>query len=147
MKVKINTKFLDQFEKMLDNIPKAKIGILASSNSREESNSNATIGFKHEFGIGVPKRSFIREPLIQNMMKNLEEAGFNEDTLEEAIKAGGFKQVVQKIGIVGVSTIQDAFNTGFEGKWAPHADGYSNNTGMILVDTQQLRNSIISEVE
>lgn len=145
MTVKVNFKGLEKLLKTLDNIPKAKVGVLSSENSREGEESNASIGYKHEFGIGVPKRSFIRDPLIQNFKEKLSEAGFSEDTLKEAIDNGSLENVIEKMGLVGVATIQDAFNTGFNGQWEPTKR--PNNTGMTLVDTQQLRNSIISEVE
>ncbi|AFC22572.1 hypothetical protein phi1422_0052 [Bdellovibrio phage phi1422] len=137
-----------KFIKALENIPTAKVGVLSGKNSREDSNSNATIGLKHEMGIGVAKRSWLRMPLILKYDEYLRQAGFNEDkVIEQIIEGASFKEMVAKMGIIGVTVIQDAFSTGGFGKWKPHAKGYTNNTGMILVDTQQLRNSIISQVE
>lgn len=128
-------------------LPVVKIGILGSSDGRSKGGSNAEIGMKHEFGIGVPRRSFLRQPIIENLDAYLlKSKAFDKETLAEVVRSHSVLPWLKKVGIVAESIVQDAFDTGGFGKWAPWSPGYSSNTGNLLVDTQQLRNSISSEV-
>jgi phage gpG-like protein len=70
-----------------------------------------------------------------------------EDYLKEVIKTKSVKTWMQKVGVLAEKVIAEAFATGGFGKWKPHSPGYENNTGDILVDTTQLRDSISSEVK
>lgn len=147
--IEIDMKGLNKFVASIKGpIPVIKIGILGDKNSRSQNGSNAEIGAKHEFGVGVPQRSFLRMPLNEKLADYLEESSaFDNDTLNLVVKSGTLKPWLQKIAITAEKVVADAFASGGFGQWRKWATGYSNNTGQILVDTQQLRNSITSEVK
>lgn len=147
----IDTKGLEKLIKAMKvKPPVARVGVLGSK-PREGGSSNADIGAKHEFGSpseGLPQRSFLRVPLNDNLEKFLDSSGaFDKDAMESVIKLGTFLPWIRKMAIVAEKVVAEAFASGGFGKWAPHSPGYTNNTGQILVDTQQLRNSITSEVK
>lgn len=126
-----------------------KVGILGEKNSRSGSMTNAQIGAMHEFGTTtIPKRSFLREPISDNLDKELKKAGLlDKKVIAKIIKESSAAELLAQVGILAEGIIADAFATGGFGKWpAWKTKGYENNTGNILVDTQQLRNSITSEV-
>jgi phage gpG-like protein len=140
----------------------ARVGILGTHDSRQQTQvqtantfkaqgptSNSAVGAAHEFGTSrVPQRSFLRMPIRERLSEHLEQSGaFNADVLKEVVKTMSILPWMQKIGKVGEATVLDAFNTGGFGKWKSHAPGYSNNTGQLLIDTRQLRNSITSDVK
>lgn len=145
-KVTFKDKGLKNLTKALGDVPKAKVGVLQAKNSRQDGETNASIGIRHEFGIGVPKRSFLRAPLIANLAGDLQAQRIDQAAVDEAVKSGTLEELVRKIGLVGEQTVRNAFMTEGDGKWPAHAPGYTNNTGMILSDTTQLRDSISSEV-
>lgn len=132
--------------------PKAKLGILGSSArtaNGKKGPSNAMIGAAHEFGTTtIEQRSFLRMPLTEELNAELERAGaFDERVMKDVIKQGSVIPWLTKIAIVAKNIVLDAFDTGGFGKWPAWKNpNYENNTGKLLVDTQQLRNSIEYEV-
>lgn len=126
--------------------PTVKVGILGTKDSRtgdDKSKSNAIIGARHEFN----GRSFLRQPLNENLQKYLLSSGaFDKKAFREVVKTKSLLPWIQKLGILGVQIVNEAFDTGGFGKWKP-----SNMDRKIvkqtLVETQQLRNSITSEVD
>ena len=152
VEVKLDTKNLDYLEKLLK---KAKVsisvGILGQKNSRpEDAGSNALIGAVHEFGSAeknIPERSFLRMPLNNHFFQNLKSAGLSKLTFNKVIKEKSMMAFAQKIAIVAEATVIKAFDTGGYGEWPAWKNtNYKNNSNMLLVDTQQLRNSISTEV-
>ena len=130
--------------------PVVKVGILGDKNARSSGKAtNASIGMDHEFGLdGHPQRSFLRVPISENLQKYLDKSGaFGEDVLKQVIANGDIVKWMFSVGITAETIVKDAFASNGFGQWAPHAPGYENNTGQVLVDTQQLRDSITSEVE
>ena len=127
--------------------PMASVGVLGNKNGRDGEGTNAAIGAKFEFGDAeTVRRSFLRVPLTDNLQKYLQEAGlFDEDMFKKMLQTGSLVDYVKKIGIVGVSIVLDGFATGGFGKWKPSIMTYKKNK-QTLVETQQLRNSITSEV-
>lgn len=172
--VEIDMKPLEKILRALKgNIPVARVGILGGSNQRAMGNpsgktvakpkalpmgaqpahqaigtSNAEIGMKHEFGMdGMPMRSFLRIPLIENFKDYLEEAGgMDKKVINEMIKTGTLVEFVKKMGIIAERVVLDAFHTGGFGKWPP-SDMRNKKNHETLVETQQLRNSITSDVK
>jgi hypothetical protein len=148
--VELKTKGLDQFIKSLKGkLPTVRVGILGSHDARRGGvNGNAEIGAKHEFGgDGMPIRSFLRVPISENIGSYLENYGaFDEDNLKKVINEGKLSVWMKQIGIVAEKIVGDAFSNGGFGKWPGWKGNYKSNTGLILVDTTQLRNSITSEV-
>jgi phage gpG-like protein len=148
----IELKGLDQILKALKaKPPVCRVGILGGSNSRNTMGvGNATIGAAHEFGTSkMPQRSFLRVPLTDNLNKELEKSNaFNADVLKEVIKSGSVKEWLELVKDTAVKIVVGAFGTNGYGKWAAWKNpSYTNNTGQILLDTQQLRNSITGEVK
>jgi phage gpG-like protein len=132
-----------------------KVGILGSTNSRKNNeksgapSSNAEIGAAHEFGTSrIPQRSFLRMPLNEKLDKEIEKSGLNEPrVIGEVIKGATLKPYLDQVAIAAKAVILDAFDTGGFGKWPAWKNpNYENNTGSILVDTKQLRDSIATEV-
>ncbi len=144
----INVKGLEALAKAFKNAkPEVHVGILGDS-ARGKGQSNASIGAHHEFGTSnIPQRSFLRVPIADNLERTMEAAGaLDENVLKQVLAEGTIIPWLKKIGVLAEGIVAEGFATGGFGKWAPHSPGYTNNTGQVLVDTQQLRNSITSEV-
>jgi hypothetical protein len=139
-----------------------KIGIFGNKAQRKAGEvTNPELGAIHEFGIGVPKRSFLRMPLevkSDEIIKQVK-TGDNWKNLEH----GKPIPVLVDLGHACEAIIQTAFDTRGYGTWAPDLlstidrktaklsrkqrqvrGGYSNSP---LIDTGQLRWSIASKVE
>lgn len=171
--VEINTKGLDNILKALKvSQPSAKVGILGDKNARTKNKksltlkevnnltspirggggehpNNPTIGAWHEFGTStLPQRSFLRVPLTDRLSKEIDSSGaLDKDVLNDVIKSGTVIPWLTKIAIIAQNVVLGAFDSGGYGKWPAWSPGYSNNTGQILVNTTQLRNSISYEVK
>lgn len=150
MSVKLDLKPLKEIQKIIEgSMPQIRIGV-RDDKPNSKGLSNAEIGSIHEFGLGVvPQRSFLRMPLA---LKMNEKINFEGSALKEAFDQGGdieesLDNVANVLGRMGVQVVHDAFDSGGFGQWPTHSEGYSNNTGMLLQDTMQLRDSIDSEVE
>ena len=137
------------------------VGILGDSKPRKGKGlSNAEIGARHEFGVGVPQRSFLRMPLETRLRGEIEKSGtgrFNSYTMRLVLQAGSSKILLERLGKCAEFVIADAFGTEGFGTWAPWSETTRRikaekvaagkiNTLQILVESQQLRNSILSEV-
>ena len=104
------------------------------------------VGRKHEFGIGVPRRSFLRMPFIEK-----------QKTIDKAVLMSWKKIVEGKtqtikefgiLGIVGQDISKDAFATGGFGKWEKlkPATAKAKGSTEILLDTSKLVQSITNWV-
>lgn len=129
-----------------------KVGILGSSNRDDSSVSNAQVGAAHEFGApsrNLPQRSFLRIPLSKNLGKKIEASGeFSPATLKEVMRAKTAVPWAEKLGIIGVGVVLEAFDQQGPG-WAPLTEKTMDKKKVkqILTETQQLRNSITYVVE
>lgn len=155
--VKMNVKGLDQLLKALKAKPPiARVGILGSQNavhttdgsSSAEGLTNAEIGAIHEFGLGNnPQRSFLRIPISENLQKSMKASGaFDKEVLAGVIASGTVIPWVKKVAIIAEAIVAQAFDTGGFGAW-PASNMAGKKNHQTLVETQQLRNSITSEVE
>lgn len=104
------------------------------------------VGRRHEFGIGVPRRSFLRMPFIekQNIIDKAIAISWKKitDGKSTALKEFG------KIGIMGQNISKDAFANGGFGKWEklkPATEKAKGSTE-ILLDTSKLVQSITNWV-
>lgn len=104
------------------------------------------VGRKHEFGIGVPRRSFLRMPFI-----------VEQKTIDKAITTSwkkiteGKSQTIKEFGILGIigqNISKDAFATGGFGKWQAlkPATIKAKGSNEILLDTSKLVQSITNWV-
>ena len=133
--------------------PSAKVGILGGAKARTEGSSdkhqstNAEIGARHEFGsTNLPVRSFLRMPISLKMQTYLDNSKLlTPEVIKNVIQEKSLEQIVSILGILGESIVLEAFTTGGFGKWK--ASNMTNKKNQeTLVETQQLRNSISSEV-
>lgn len=148
---------LEKLAKAFKTLPEGRIGILQDSPHGQKGTGKKTptvgeVGAAHEFGAparGLPMRSFLRIPLTENLNKYVKKDGLiNKADLEEVVKKGSAIPWLKKVMVSAENVVQDAFDSKGFGKWKPWKNpNYENNTGQILVDTQQLRDSITSEVQ
>lgn len=153
----MKTTGLDLMIKMMkEHKAKARVGILGSKNVRGKNQgpgmSNSEIGAIHEFGSpsrGIPQRSFLRIPISEHLSKRLASSGaFDKKSLNDAMAKGTFIPWLKKVAVLAEGIVGEAFATGGFGAWPEWKDpNYQNNANQLLVDTQQLRNSITSEVK
>lgn len=132
----------------------AKLGIFGDKSKRDEDTkagvTNAELGSFHEFGapkINLPRRSFLLDPLT---IKGKELTKKTEQIIDKYIdKEGGIEKILELVGIYGESIVQEAFETGGFGAWQPIKEATANRKGssQILIDSSQLRRSVISKVE
>lgn len=133
--------------------PRARVGILGDKTLRKNATkgaaaTNATIGAAHEFGTSkLPQRSFLRVPITDNLAKKMESSGaLDKDVLAEVIREKSLLSWVKKVAVLAEGIVLEAFDTGGFGKWKP-SDMTKKKLQQTLVETQQLRNSITSEVK
>lgn len=153
---------LQLIKKLLLENPKmrARVGIMGESDARKKSDShetdapgNAQIGAWHEYGIPegsgtrMPQRSFLRMPIILKMQEYLKK-GLDKKTFNASIEDKSLAPMYRRLGVIGRKIVLDAFASGGFGQWAPLAP-YTiahKKVAQILVETQDLRNSITFEV-
>lgn len=155
-RIRINTKGIEHLGKVLGERYSIKVGIMGTK-ARQEHNgttlTNAEIGTIHEFGSAkreIPRRSFLREPLIERLANYLvSKKAFSKQAVDEAIKEGTLLELAKKVGVVAEEVIQEAFATRGFGKWKANKPSTIARKGSDspLIDTGQLRRSITSKVD
>ena len=148
--VYVQVKGLEQILKALKSQPPVvKVGILGDAH-REGGGTNAEVGAAHEFGTStIPMRSFLRVPITEGLQKEMDKSHLSDpETIKKVIKDGTIVEWMTQISVCAEACVSDAFDTGGNGKWpAWKSSSYENNTGQLLVDTQQLRESVTSKVK
>lgn len=165
--VELDTSGLDRLIAALGKpAPEVKIGILADSPRSGGKLTNAQVGEFHEQGtkrrkkgvvqhgieqeVGtdlLPVRSFLRVPLSLYWGKRMEAAGMmSEAAFKAIIEAGSFRAWANRAAVIGEGIVSDAFDTGGFGQW-PASKMKRKKVHQTLVETQQLRNSVSSEVK
>lgn len=153
--VELKTPGLDKLLKALKTKPpQTRVGILGDKTVRGKDSgpnagrTNAEVGAAHEFGTTtLPQRSFLRIPISENLQKEMEKSGaLDKDALNEVIKSGTLVPWMKKVAVIAEGIVADAFDTGGFGKWQP-SDMTRKKNHQTLIETQQLRNSITSEVK
>lgn len=145
-----------------------KVGVLKTSNARDDGTTNAVVGLKNEFGDphpssaspteqaargrgpagwnATPMRSFLRMPLIDHLPAELQA---NTDAIKDAAEGriAGIS-VAEVVGVIATNTIQTAFDTEGYGKWQPNTQMTKDWKGSDrpLIDSHQLRNSVQFEI-
>lgn len=119
-----------------------KIGISADVGTYDDGTKIVTVGRRHEYGLGNPRRSFLRVPMIDKQFiieKHIKEGWGNIlSGKSTAIKELG------KLGMVGQEISKGAFSTGGYGKWEKLKPQTVKRKGSseILIDKSKLVNSI-----
>ncbi len=144
-----------------------KVGIFGNKNSRQAAGkfsaslkrrkttkgkaaqTNAEVGFIHEMGSverGIPQRSFLRMPIA---MKSKEIIKATLDGAAELIAKGNIRMLLARLGIACEQQIQLAFGSWGFGKWPANTltTVLRKGSNSPLIDTAQLRRSIVSKVE
>jgi len=143
-------KMLENTTAYLKNLEKAKRGHVAVGLPSEEVGGTvyadgqtvAQVGAQHEYGAGVPRRSFLRTPFdIKKDDLDKAIAKQFEDVFNRGKKA---EQALGLIGTVAVNIVKGAFLTGGYGEWLDITDATKEAKGssQVLIDTGTLRNSI-----
>lgn len=117
-------------------IPVAQVGIFGDPR-------NATIGAFHEFGTSkIPERSFLREPLIEDLPREVgKEGSFTAPLLSKVMSEGTLGPWVDQLGQLGLKAVKNNFAMAGQGNWAPKQDG-----GKLLYETGQLQNAVTYRV-
>ncbi len=133
-------------------IPSVVVGVLASKTARTDADkkatvTNAEVGAAHEFGTSkLPRRSFLRVPISENLQKYLESSGaFDEQAMAAVVKSGSIGEWLKRVGTTAEQVVQEAFATGGFGQWKP-SNMRKKKVQQTLIESTQLRNSITSEV-
>lgn len=130
----------------------AKVGYLGSNAPREGDDgiNNPTLAVIMEYGSvsqNIPPRSTLRMP-IQTHGREITEFLTSGD-IKRDFEAGRMNDIFTKLGVFAENIVQEAFETGGFGKWAPlkKATIARKGSSAILIDTAQLRRSVTSEVQ
>jgi len=155
-KVKFNNEVLVELTKIMRrNKAFTKIGIIGDGVQRKDGEgiSNAEVGAHHEFGTegvdgygGLPMRSFLRMPLTEKLQSHVKKNGVTNETMEKVVKQKSLGPILKNLGLLGETIIGNAFDTGGFGSW-PKSNFKLKKNHQTLVETQDLRNSISSEVK
>lgn len=155
MSVKSMQNTLGDLEAYLANLEKAKKGGVkvglpqeeASGKAYESGESVIEIGARHEFGEGVPRRSWLRNTfeVKGDEMQDLI-AGKFEEVFEDGLDAG---KALGQIGAIATNFVKEAFTTGGFGDWQDISETTKElkNSSQILIDSGTLRASISWVVE
>lgn len=119
----------------------------SGTGSAKQPLNNAEIGTFHEFGTDkLPVRSFLRMPITTQLGKYLKKTkAFDKAALKKILAEGDMVVWLRKVGLIAETVIAEAFDTGGFGQWKP-SNMSRKKVQQTLVETQQLRNSISSEV-
>lgn len=144
-KLSIDMKGLKDLEKGVKKKMYAKVGILGEKSARNGEVNNAEIGVVQEFGSvtkNIPARSFLVMPITEKRKQIQKEILKRKKVLEKALEKGDMTVFYDLLGVAAEKAIQQAFDSGGFGKWAP----LKVRQGSPLVDTAQLRRSVTSKV-
>lgn len=126
---------------------KTRVGLLGQKGSEDRGGmTNADIGLVHEFGSitrGIPRRSWLRKPLEENIMKWVKS---HAEEYKQLMEKNDLKKWYAMLGIEAERIIQEAFATGYD--WKPLSPKTIEKKGSdkILIDTSELRRSVSSQV-
>lgn len=143
-----------QMQKLIKALQKSnyviRVGVLGDNAERDSededrSYNNAQIGAVHEFGIGVPQRSFLRMPLNKYFYSKLKSSGGTEEAFKIAILKGDFHIFVMQMAVVAEGVVIESFLSGGYGDW-PISNMKYKKTKKTLIETRQLMRSITSDV-
>lgn len=114
-----------------------------------EALTNPQLAAKHEYGVGVPRRSMLRMPFHLHGDKVLKDAQADARAqLSQMTRnpRAAAKKVLDRVGIAGENLVQEAFETRGFGSWKPNAPETIALKGSSspLIDTAQMRRAVDS---
>lgn len=117
--------------------------------SSDEGLTNPQIAAKHEFGVGVPRRSTLRMPFHVHGDRVLKDAAADAREQMKTIAKNprrAAKKILDRVGIAGENLVQEAFDTRGFGSWPPNAPATIALKGSDapLIDTAQMRRAVDS---
>jgi hypothetical protein len=163
--IKMDRMKLLTIQKMIkENKAVARVGIMGSGNARGaktlkqaleileagDTLTNAEIGLWHEFGTTrMKQRSFLRMPLALKLREYVRKSNaLKPAMMTKCYEERSMVPLLKRIGVISRGIILEAFDTGGFGRWAPLSPYTLSRKKLrqILVETQDLRNSIVFEV-
>ena len=130
---------------------------------------NAGIGMVQELGSitkKIPARSFLRMPIQSREKQITQDVAKAQSIIEKKIVEGDSDIMLEVLGIASEGQVQEAFETGGFGQWAPNSPITIHGTPVIksgknkgkkfipgkgsdrpLIDTGEFRQSVISVVK
>ena len=147
--ININTTKLDKLFKNTKYLNKhiVKVGVLDGSYDNKNNKTIASIGLIQELGsitLKIPARSFIKEPLNDNLTKKIKELSNINNKLYRLLLNNPNK-LLDVLGLMGKNIIQDSF---IHNDWLPNSPItiQKKKSSKPLIDTGLLRKSIDYEV-
>lgn len=126
---------------------KTRVGLLGQDGAKNRDGmTNAEIGRIHEFGSitrHIPRRSWLRKPLEENIMKWVKSHAEDYKILMEK---GDLKKWYSALGLEAEKIIQEAFASGYDWKPLSPKTIAKKKSDKILIDTSELRRSVSSQV-
>ena len=125
---RLNTDKLEELKKQLALAKGSycKVGLLGRDSSRPPEagkiTDNPSLGAVHELGSAsakppVPRRSFLKEPLISHLPTQIQARG--AEAWRKAILEKGVLFALQLLGVEAENVVQQGFRSGGFGQWAP----------------------------
>lgn len=118
-----------------------KVGLPADVGSYENGASILQVGAAHEYGLGVPRRSFIRVPMDKeaDKIKSALQSGF-----KSVMNGGDTLTNLNKVGFVAQNISKTAFKNQGYGQWTDIKEETKARKGSskILFDTGRLVQSV-----
>ncbi|WP_373073911.1 hypothetical protein [Sulfurimonas sp.] len=118
-----------------------KVGLPADVGNYQNGASILQVGSAHEYGLGVPRRSFIRLPMEKEAakIKKALESGF-----KSVMSGGDVIPNLNKVGIIAQNISKTSFKNQGYGQWRDIKEETKNRKGSssILFDTGRLVQSV-----
>jgi len=140
---KNNLSKLEHIKKQLKLAKKTviKVGVPADVGVYKNGQTIAEVGTYQEYGLGVPRRSFLRMPfkVKEKEIKKVLKIGY-----KSVLKGSDTIVTLNKIGIVVQNIVKDAFKTSGYGTWKPLKKSTikEKKSSKILIDTGRLVQSV-----
>lgn len=118
-----------------------KVGLPADVGQYENGQSILEVGQRHEYGLGVPRRSFLRVPMAKETPKiqNALKSGY-----KDIINGGDTKKNLNKLGILAQNISRNSFKNQGYGEWTDIKESTKKAKGSskILFDSGKLVQSV-----
>lgn len=118
-----------------------KVGLPADVGTYKNGQSIVEVGQRHEFGLGVPRRSFLRMPFAVETAKIQKTLALG---YKDILNGGGAITNLNKVGIVAQNISKNAFKSQGFGQWTDIKPATKQRKGSskILFDTGRLVQSV-----